>query len=66
MGKEESLIHPSGLSFCFFLLCAILRIKMLEEKGVVMKKFYDKTNTNLPLFHRHPELSGQEYQQRIF
>ena len=31
-----------------------------------MKKFYDKLIQTRHYLHRHPELSGQEYQTTIF
>lgn len=42
------------------------RIGKLEEKEPAMKKFYDKLIQTRHYLHRHPELSGQEYQTTIF
>ena len=42
------------------------RIDKLEEKEPAMKKFYDKLIQTRHYLHRHPELSGQEYQTTIF
>lgn len=39
---------------------------MLEEKEPAMKKFYDKLIQTRHYLHRHPELSGQEYQTTDF
>ena len=42
------------------------RIDKLEEKEPAMKKFYDKLIQTRHYLHRHPELSGQEYQTTDF
>jgi len=42
------------------------RIGKLEEKEPAMKKFYDKLIQTRHYLHRHPELSGQEYQTTDF
>ena len=42
------------------------RIDKLEEKEPATKKFYDKLIQTRHYLHRHPELSGQEYQTTDF